>query len=182
MTCIVDGCDKGGKITRGMCMMHYTRWYHHGDASIVLPIGRFGKGRRKHFMYGSYAAMINRCHNPNNSSYARYGALGVYVCERWREDFLNFLGDMGERPEGKTLDRYPDPAGPYAPDNCRWATPVEQRQNRTSAGDQKMRDALSISVKRRWDKYRAEKAKYSPEYLATAADALELPANIRVVK
>lgn len=51
------------------------------------------------------------------------------VCDRWQV-FANFLADMGERPDGTTLDRYPDPAGNYEPGNCRWATPYAQRHNR----------------------------------------------------
>jgi hypothetical protein len=53
----------------------------------------------------------------------------VSICDRWK-NFENFLEDMGERPEGKTLDRFPDPAGNYEPGNCRWATPKEQSLNR----------------------------------------------------
>jgi hypothetical protein len=73
--------------------------------------------------------MIQRCTNPNNIKYPAYGARGISVCERWRT-FENFFADMGERPQGKTLDRHPDPAGNYEPVNCRWATPLEQRHNR----------------------------------------------------
>lgn len=65
-------------------------------------------------------------------SYAIYGGRGVVVCERWRASFQNFLADMGERPEGMTIDRYPDKDGNYEPSNCRWATLKEQPNNRSS--------------------------------------------------
>lgn len=78
--------------------------------------------------------MIQRCHNPKHSAYPRYGAKGVQVCARWREDFRNFLSDMGERPDGHTLDRISNNEG-YHPGNCRWATSKEQYENKSVVRD-----------------------------------------------
>lgn len=82
--------------------------------------------------YITWIAMRERCGNPNSISYRWYGAKGVRVCSRWSQSFANFLSDMGHRPPGKTLDRI-DGRKDYAPENCRWATPLEQRHNRINA-------------------------------------------------
>ena len=79
--------------------------------------------------YRSWYGMLSRCTNPNHKDWQYYGGRSIVVCARWK-DFRNFLADMGERPEGKTLDRYPNNDGNYEPSNCRWATPAEQEQNK----------------------------------------------------
>lgn len=72
--------------------------------------------------------MLGRCRNPNDPGWDYYGGRGIGVCERWSL-FENFLADMGERPAGHTLDRFPDGDGNYEPTNCRWATYKQQSRN-----------------------------------------------------
>jgi hypothetical protein len=72
--------------------------------------------------------MITRCRSKKLHNYASYGGKGITVCKRW-EKFENFLADMGEVSEGKSLDRKNNNLG-YTPENCRWATVTEQNRNR----------------------------------------------------
>lgn len=72
--------------------------------------------------------MKTRCTNPRADNYSYYGGRGISFCERWKS-FENFLHDMGEVPDGLTLDRINND-GNYEPGNCRWATRKEQRHNR----------------------------------------------------
>lgn len=85
--------------------------------------------KSKHPLYPMYGAMIQRCHNVNNAQYKNYGARGITVCDEWRESFEAFVRDMGERPDGFSIDRIDNDKG-YFPDNCRWADWMTQAQNR----------------------------------------------------
>ncbi len=77
--------------------------------------------------YNSWRAMRERCRNPNNSKYYRYGGRGIEVCKRW-DSFTAFRDDMGERPKKTTLDRI-DNDGNYTPSNCRWADNITQKRS-----------------------------------------------------
>lgn len=80
--------------------------------------------------YVSWCSLIQRCTNPKSPYWADYGGRGITVCDRWREDFVNFLADVGERPSLKhSIDRFPDKNGNYEPGNVRWATDHEQKRN-----------------------------------------------------
>jgi hypothetical protein len=98
----------------------------------------FSKGNKlgkTHGMWGSptyrsWNNMKNRCTNPSNPRWNRYGGRGIAYCREW-EDFNKFFEDMGVRPIGKTLDRIDNNLG-YSKDNCKWSTPSEQNRNRST--------------------------------------------------
>lgn len=78
--------------------------------------------------YNNWHGMKTRCYNKNEKNYKYWGGRGIKVCKRWMK-FENFLEDMGECPKGKSLDRKNNDKG-YCKENCRWATPKQQANNR----------------------------------------------------
>lgn len=85
--------------------------------------------------YNTWMAMVQRCSNPKHDSFKCYGGRGIKVCTEWLHSFENFLSylkmnDMHPRPIGMTLDRFPDNNGNYEPGNVRWATSLQQNENR----------------------------------------------------
>lgn len=86
-------------------------------------------GMSNHQLYSTWSTMKQRCTNPKAYKYPHYGGRGIVVCDEWDKSFVTFLNDMGERPEGTTLNRI-DNDGMYCKENCEWQTPSEQNRNR----------------------------------------------------
>lgn len=146
--CSVEGCNNI-HLAKTFCTKHYTRYRRYGD---VYKNKNDGSGHSNHPLYHTWHRMIMRCENIKCSDYKNYGYRGIKVCPRWRGvpmGFWNFVEDMGERPEGMTLDRE-NVNGPYSPDNCRWATKREQASNRR----QKNKTGFT-GVSKSWNKYQA---------------------------
>lgn len=97
---------------------------------------RVRRARTKHGLkwsaeYRIWTHIKSRCYNEKVPAYKHYGGRGISMCDRWRASFENFLADMGPRPTSDhSIDRFPDKDGNYEPGNCRWATEVEQQNNR----------------------------------------------------
>lgn len=104
----------------------------HNQANGYACVTKHGKARRGQHSrsYKAWMGMKRRCHNPNDKTYLEYGAKGITVIDRWHV-YENFLADMGECPDGLSIERIDYTKG-YSPENCKWATTHEQCRNRSN--------------------------------------------------
>lgn len=86
--------------------------------------------RQIQLAYNRWFSMKSRCYNKSNPAYENYGGRGIKVCDRWlgEDGFYNYVMDIGMPKKGESLDRINNNLG-YSPDNCRWTSSYEQRQN-----------------------------------------------------
>lgn len=127
--CKYDGC-LSSYYAKGYCSKHYGTLVRRGIAvKNYRPHTQEADGRSAHPLLGIYNNMLWRCYNKKAKKYKYYGNRGIKVCSEWKNNFWQFVSDMGERPFRYSLDRINND-GDYSAANCRWASYIEQSNNR----------------------------------------------------
>ena len=127
--CLVNDCDNTSK-TKGFCCAHYHKFLRYNNPNGGLNTESHGMS--KTVEYQAWNGLKSRCYNPKYNKYERYGGRGIIVCDRWKNSFINFHEDMGDKPFlWAQIDRK-DNNGNYEPGNCRWTTPAINAQNRST--------------------------------------------------
>lgn len=124
---------EGYKVVKGYRKSCGCKKYRYENVSVVLSKPKkYTDMNLKEFRkeYMTWIRMNRRCSNPDSDDYSNYGERGIKVCKQWRNDFKQFLKDMGKRPgKGYSIGRK-DNDGDYTPDNCRWETIKQQNSNK----------------------------------------------------
>lgn len=142
---IIGQCLKDGRAKSCGCLRKEITAIRHTTHGHTV-----NRGTTK--TYRCWYAMKDRCYNPNNTHYARYGGRGIAICDRWRAAFQNFLDDMGESPNGLSIERINND-GNYEPCNCRWATMLEQSLNKKPHARERRIEFSGVSLSvRQWAK------------------------------
>lgn len=172
--CSVDGCNCVSK-NKGYCNKHYLRFIRHGDPLA----GSYPKNklRAEHESeYTIWKSMRQRCNDKNCKNYKKYGGRGIKVCDRWMDKwngFANFYSDMGDKPENKSLDRI-DNDGDYSPENCKWATPLEQAQHTRQCGIYSDKKGVTYNkILGYWVSFIHKDGKYYAKYSKTEYEAIK---------
>lgn len=136
-------CDCGNKVEVPIGML---RNGNKKSCGCLQREARYAENRKSHGMsshelFHTWYNMRRRCYEKDHDNYPFYGAKGVVMEDRWKDDVVTFINDvensLGKRPKGFTLDRI-DPNGNYFLDNLRWANKYDQalnKRNRSSCGE-----------------------------------------------